>query len=213
MAVCGFCSGSGKDPVKHHMRCVVCGGMGVVPDSPKKQGPASSSGGSGAVAGLLALVLSGAGYFFCAAIFFRYWVGESQQNWVHFAIYTAAAVTFVFLAARHFGAILGFLSSLPFLVPLFFATRGGIGLIWIVFRLDSEPGTSKGVAWAMIVAALIANALLAREAARSGRQLRAVRGHLWAASSVAGRIALVASLLLYVAAAVATYVAAQYFGR
>lgn len=199
--------------------CFQCNGAGVLWDRSPQQ--AGSSGARGAKGGgadgwsgvvvLLALFLAALSYFYSATIFFKFWAGHSQQNWLHFAIYGAASLALLIAVAWTFGFAAGFVFGLIMLLPVVHSIHAGTGFYWIVFRSEVSAEFTRFVRWCSFIAALVGHGLLAWQAAKAGRGFRARPGRWWVARGTVGRAAMAGLCLTLLATATSVALAVGNF--
>ncbi len=173
LVTCSLCSGSGRDIVTPETRtCPKCWGSGQAwetvfapDDAPAPRRPAARRGGPDAAA-LFAVILWGVsvgnfvlGADLIADIWDLYPISR-ETNWWFVLAFLLASSVMVGLAARVFGILVGtVLGIIPLLASLA-ATRGGIGVEFIVFHAARDSDLSQFLAWVFAATGLFWHVML-----------------------------------------------------
>ena len=104
---------------------------------------------------LLALLLIGtafivfAGYIVSSQLVWSHWADSEiiERHWNRIAAYAIASVVAVAIVARYFGFLVGAAIGVIPALPLYHATKGGVGFWYIAFGGEEDPINNVAASW------------------------------------------------------------------
>ena len=138
--------------------------------SPPISGGRRATGGKGGgggelllgIVGLLLAFVVGAGYVVASEMLTHHYLRTpyTDHSWTNVLVFFGVSIALVVLAARLWGFLPGLAAGLAPALPLYHATKGGVGFWYIALNGGEDPTGNVFASWIAVIGMAIAHAII-----------------------------------------------------